>query len=229
MNRPQSAHRRTKLIAVLAAGAAMLTAGCSVGAEPAASAAPLASVSPAATSSASPMPSRTPSISASLSASPSPSSPAFLPAGWASCTNAHVGFEIGYPGDWHTASLNPQQDCQQFHPIAFIVPVDGEYPLTALNAVQTPEAFDPAVSGKVDPSAQTLLREETSVGGRRAVRFEWSLIQEGILPVGTMRYGYVIDRDGTEFLVFTMAVPNTIEYADWKVVVDQAVQTIEFD
>jgi hypothetical protein len=221
MNRPQSAHRHTHLIAMLAAGAAMLTAGCSIGAEPPTSAT-LAPASPAATSSASPTPSPTPSTS------PSPSAPASLPTGWRSCANTDVGFEIGYPGDWHTASLNPQQVCQQFHPIAFIVPVDGEYPLTALNAVQTPEAFDPALSGKVDPYAQTLLREETTVGGRRAVRFEESLIQDGILPVGTKRYGYVIDRDGTEFLVFTIAVPNTIEYADWKAVVDQAVDTLRF-
>jgi hypothetical protein len=228
MNRPQSAHRRTPLIAVLAAGAAMLTAGCSVRAEPAASATPLASMSPAATPSVSPTPSPTPSISPSPSASPSPAAPASLPTGWQSCTNSHVGFEIGYPADWHTASLNPQQVCQQFDPIAFIVPVDSEYPLTALNAVQTPGAFDPAVSGKADPSAQTLLREASTVGGRRAVRFEESLIQEGILPVGTKRYGYVIDRDGTEFLVFTIAVPSIIEYADWKAVVDQAVETLQF-
>ena len=109
------------------------------------------------------------------------------------------------------------------------MPVDGEYPLTALNAVQTPGAFDPAVSGKADPYAQTLLREETTVRGRRAVRFEESLIGDGMLPVGTLRYGYVIDRDGTEFLVFTIAVPNTIEYADWKAVVDQAVETLQFE
>jgi hypothetical protein len=228
MNRPPSAHRRTQLIALLAAGVVMLTAGCSVGAEPAASATALASVSPAATSSASPTPSRTPSISAPPSASPSPSAPASLPTGWQSCANTHVGFEIGYPGDWHTASLNPQQVCQQFHPIAFTVPVDGEYPLTALNAVQTREDFNPAVSGTVDPYAQSLLREETTVGGRRAIRFEESLIAEGMLPVGTLTYGFVIDRDGTEFLVFTTAVPNTIEYADWKAVVDQAVETLQF-
>jgi hypothetical protein len=109
------------------------------------------------------------------------------------------------------------------------VPVDSEYPLTALNAVQTNEDFDPALSGTVDPYARTLLREETTVGGRRAVRFEESLIAEGMLPVGTMTYGYVIDRDGTEFLVFTIAVPNIIEYADWKAVVDQAVETLQFD
>ncbi len=228
MNRPQSANRRTQLIAMLATGAAMLAAGCSAGAGPAASTSPLASTSPVASPSGSPTRSPEPSLSPSPSASPSASAPASLPTGWQSCANSHVGFEIGYPGDWHTASLNPQQVCQQFHPIAFIVPVDGEYPLTALNAVQTPEDFDPADSGKADPYAQTLLREETTVGGRRAVRFEESLIQDGILPVGTMRYGYVIDRDGTEFLVFTIAVPNTVEYADWKAIVDQAVETLQF-
>jgi hypothetical protein len=229
MNRPLSAHRCTQLIVALAAGAAMLTAGCTVGAETGASATPLASMSPAATSSASPTLFPASSGSPSPSASPSPSERASLPVGWRSCANTHVGFEIGYPGDWHTASLNPQQVCQQFHPIAFTVPVDSEYPLTALNAVQTSGAFDPAASGTVDPHAQALLRQETTVGGRRAVRFEESLIQEGTLPVGTMRYGYVIDRDGTEFLVFTIAVPNAIEYTDWKIVVEQAVETLKFD
>jgi hypothetical protein len=228
MNRSQSAQRRTELIAILAVASAMFAAGCSVGAEPAASATPLASMSPAATSSPSPTPSPATAVPPSPSASPSASAPASLLVGWQSCTNSHEGFEIGYPADWHTASLNPQQVCQQFHPIAFTVPVDGEYPLTALNAVQAREDFDPALSGKADPYAKTFIREETTVGARRAVRFEESLIQDGILPVGTMRYGYVIDRDGTEFLVFTMAVPNTIEYADWKAVVDQAVETVRF-
>jgi hypothetical protein len=225
MNRPLPAHRRTQLIALLAAAVAMLSAGCSVGAEPAVSATPLASMPSASPSPASPAP----SVSRSPSASPSPSAPASLPLGWQSCANTHVGFEIGYPGDWQTASLNAQQVCQQFDPIAFTVPVDSEYPLTALNAVQTPGVFDPAVSGKADRYAETLLREEATVGGRRAVRFEESLIQAGILPVGTKRYGYVIDRDGTEFLVFTIAVPSVVEYADWKAVVDQAVETLEFD
>jgi hypothetical protein len=229
MNRPQSADRGTQLIVVLAIGAAVFTVGCSVGAEPTASATHLASIAPAATPPASPAPSPTPSVSPSPSESPSPSAPALLPVGWQSCANTHVGFEIGYPGDWHTASLNAQQVCQQFDPIAFVVPVDSEYPLTALNAVQTPAAFDPAVSGTVDPYARSLLREETTVGGRRAIRFEESLIAEGMLPVGTLTYGFVVDRDGTEFLVFTIAVPNTIEYADWKAVVDQAVETLEFD
>jgi hypothetical protein len=231
MNHPQSAHRRTQLITVLAAGAAILAAGCSVGAEPAASATPLPSMSAAATSSGSPTPSPTPSISPSPAASPSPSAPASLPTGWQSCTNSHAGFEIGYPADWHTASVNPQQDCQQFDPADFTIPAGGEYPLTALNAVQTQYLFDPGRSGPGNATcASTVLREPTTVGGRRAVRFEERLGGDGMYADGTMKYGYVIDREGREFAVFTMAHPgvSASDYADWKAVVDQAVDTLRF-
>lgn len=235
MNRSQSAHRRTQLIATLAAGAAMFAAGCSVGAEPAASATHLASMSPAATSSPSPTPSATPSpataVPPSPSASPSPSAPASLPVGWQSCANSHEGFEIGYPADWHTASLNPQQVCGQFDPADFTIPVGGEYPLTALNAVQTQYLFDPGRSGPGNAMcASTVLREPTTVDGRRAVRFEERLGGDLMYADGTMKYGYVIDREGHEFAVFTIAHPgvSASDYAEWKLVVDQAVDTLRF-
>ena len=209
----------------------MLAAGCSVGAEPAASATPLASMSPAATSTASPTPSPPASVSPAPLASPSPSVAASLPTGWQSCANSHVGFEIGYPADWHTASLNQQQDCQQFDPADFTIPVDSEYPLTALNAVQTQYLFDPGRSGPGNAMcASTVLREPTTLGGRRAVRFEERLGDDGWYADGTMKYGYVIDREGREFAVFTMADPGVSarDYADWKAVVDQAVDTLRF-
>jgi hypothetical protein len=154
-----------------------------------------------------------------------------LPSGWQSCTNSHVGFEIGYPADWHTTSLNPQQDCQQFDPAAFTIPVGGEYPLTALNAVQTDYLFDPNRSGPGNAMcASTVLREPTTVGGRPAVRFEERLGGDGMYADGTMKYGYVIDREGREFTVFTMAHPGVgaSDYADWKAVVDQALDTLRF-
>jgi len=164
------------------------------------------------------------------SATPSPSQSASLPEGWLSCTNSHDGYEISYPAGWHTASLNAQEVCRQFHPTAFTVPVDSEYPMTGLNAIQTDEVFDPERSGRRDPAyVRTLLREETTVGGRRAIRFEESLIDDGMYPDGTMRYGYVIDRDGREFIIFTFAVPLEKRYEAWKPMVDQAVETVRFD
>jgi hypothetical protein len=227
MNRRRTTQRSSQLVAILAACAAMLLAGCSTASptvppsdrQPAAS----ASTGPTAASTARPSPTASPSTSAS------PLQPALLPTGWQSCTNAHEGFEIGYPGGWYTASLNPEQACRQFHPTRFTVPVGGEYTLTALNAVQTPEVFDPSRSGMRDPSVRTMLREEMTVGGRRAVRFEEALIEAGFYPLGTMKYGYVIDRDGREFAVFTMAVPAETRYTDWKPVVDLAVETLRFE
>ena len=226
MNRKDSAFRRAPLNAVLTTVVATIAAACSV-ASPSASA---PSVAPSAGTSASISPATSPSPLASPSPMPSPSEPASPPSSWQSCSNVHQGFEIDYPVGWHTAELNPQQACQQFDPIAFTIPVDSEYPLTALNAVLTQDVFDPDRSGAGDPTVRTLLREEATVDGRRAVRFEQTLIEQGMYPVGTMWYGYAIDRDGLEFRVFTMAVPaGAGDYTDWKMVVDQAVKTLRFD
>ncbi len=228
MNHPATSRRRAPLVAALAAGAAMLAAACSVASpsSPASDPAPTVSAGPVSAPPTSPSPTSAPP---SPTAPPSPSNP--LPAGWQSCANAHLGFEIAYPAAWHTAELNEQQVCQQFHPTAFTVPVDSEYPLTALNAVQTPEPFSAERSGTGDPMfVRTLLREPVTIGGRQAVRFEESDTGEGINPKDTMRYGYVIDHDGTEFLVYTIAAPGVSagDYADWKAVVDQAVETLRF-
>jgi hypothetical protein len=226
MNRPAFGRGSALLAPALAACAAMLAAACSVASPSSQAIDGVPTASASASPASAPLESPSPMTSMPPSPTAAPSEPASLPAGWQSCTNSHQGFEIGYPAAWYTAELNQQQVCQQFHPIAFTIPVDGEYPLTALNAVQTPEVFDPDTSGQADPTARMLLREATTVGGRAAVRFEWSLIEEGMLPIDTKRYGYVIDRDGREFTVFTMAVPAQVGYEDWKPIVDQAVETL---
>jgi hypothetical protein len=113
--------------------------------------------------------------------------------------------------------------------MVFTIPVDGEYPMTALNAVQTEYLFDPNRAGPgAEMCASLILREPMIVGGRRAVRYEEQVSGAVMYADGTMKYGYVIDRDGREFAVFTMADPGVSpsEYADWKAVVDQAVDTL---
>ncbi len=226
MHRPAIASRHVQPFAMPAIVVAILAAACSA-ASPSASVTGVvaASTSPSLVPTASP----SPMISPRPSPTALPSQPASPPTGWLSCTNAHAGFEIGYPAAWHTAALNPQQACQQFDPLAFEIPVDSEYPLTALYAVQTQDPFDPETSGAADPFARTLVREDTTVGGRRAVRFEQSIVEAGSYPAGTTSYGYVIDRDGREFRVFTVAVPESSgDYETWKTIVDQAVGTVRF-
>jgi len=228
MNR-HPARRPATLLAALATAAAVLAAGCSVAAPSApagASAQPSTGMASAPATSPSPPPSPLPTPSPT----PSPSLPASLPSGWQSCTNSHAGFEIGYPAGWYTTELNPDQVCQQFHPTAFTIPVDGEYPQTALNAVQTQYLFDPGRSGPGTTCGSLQMREPTTVGGARAVRYEEYLSGQGMYAEGTRKYGYVIDRDGLEFAVFTMADPGVSadDYADWKAVVDQVVDTLRF-
>lgn len=159
------------------------------------------------------------------SESPPASSPApALPQGWRLCTNVHVGYSIGYPEDWYTTALRKEEVCSQFHPTYFTIPQSGEYPLTALNV--GPASQRPATPS--DPRyARTLRWEDTSVGGRAAIRFEEELTGEGLREKGTMRYGYVTDLNGRALTVYTMASPGTASYADWKVVVDQAVRTLD--
>ena len=115
--------------------------------------------------------------------------------------------------------------------MVFTIPVDGEYPLTALNAVQTEYLFDANRSGPgSEMCVNLILREPVTVDGRRAVRYEEEISGAMLLADGTKRYGYVIDREGREFTVFTMADPgvSASDYADWKAVVDQAVETLRF-
>ena len=226
---------RPMSLLVALTSAALVAGGCSVGSPsvPASATAPTATAStavPSATIAAAPSPTNSAAPSAIPSAAPSFA--ATLPRDWQLCTNSHAGYAIGYPAGWYTTQLNSEQVCQQFDPMPFTIPIDGEYPMTALNAVQTTEAFDLATSATADPlDARTIIREETTVGGRRAVRYEWAITDTGLYPDGTMRYGYAIDRDGREFALFTMANPTVSpnEYADWKAVVDQALDTLRFD
>jgi hypothetical protein len=155
---------------------------------------------------------------------PAPSPSSDLSGGWLLCTNAHVGYSIRYPANWYTTSLGNEDVCSQFHPTSFTIPPFSERPLTALNVVPTSE--QPAMPS--DPRyARTLLWEDTSLGAHNAIRFEEEFTGEGLYEKGTMRYGYVTDPNGRALTVYTMAPPGTASYADYKVVVDQAVHTLD--
>ena len=214
MTRLPTRARRHILVIAVTAGAVILGGAC--GARPASRGGGDSSVAGV----------TAPAVGASRAASTptSPPTPSALPPGWRLCTNTHVGYSIGYPEDWYTTELRIEEVCSQFHPTYFTIPQFSEYPLTALNVGQTSER--PATP--TDPRyARTLLWEETSVGVRTAVRFEEEFTGEGLYEKGTMRYGYVIEPKGRALTVCAMAPPGTTGYADWKVVVDQAVRTLD--
>jgi hypothetical protein len=152
-----------------------------------------------------------------------------LPASWRLCQNPLRGSSMGYPGDWFTTSMGASDACSMFHPTAFTIPVAGEFPLVALNAVQTDDSLATYVGHMTDPMFQTTVRNEaTTVLGLLARRFEVTSLGEGLDEVGTRRYGYVIDRGGRAFVIYTVARAGETRYDNWKFIVDTAKGTLRF-
>jgi hypothetical protein len=152
-----------------------------------------------------------------------------LPASWTLCQNQLRGSSMGYPGDWFTTSLGASDKCSLFHETSFTIAPNSEYPLVAMTAIQIDMTLADYVAGITAPSdAVTLLKENTTVAGKAAVRFETKSVQEGLYDVGTRRYGYAIDRGSRVFVLSTLAVPSETRYNSWKFVVDTAKGTLRF-
>ena len=197
-----------KRFSIPAVSVALLLSGCAGAAQPSGTTSPHPSASRAGTAATSP---------------PIDS----LPASWRRCDNVLRGFSVGYPEDWFTTSLTPSDACAQFHPASFTIPVGAEFPLTALNAVQSPDSAATYLSGLTDPVyATTLLSESTTVLGRPATRFEIVSTGEGLHERGTRGYGYVIDRGSSAFVLSTNASPGESRYSEWKLIVDTAKDTL---
>lgn len=159
------------------------------------------------------------------------------PEGWEECTNTARGYSIAYPGDWHTTDVfdgtpDPANACQWFSPDPFgpqgnVVPEGWAYPL---ELVFRQGSFDQVLEERRDPEiADVLLEEELFVKGHRAVRLEMETLIDLIADTG-LHYEYVIEVDAeTTLIVHTTATRGVAGvYADNKVVVDRAVDTLRF-
>jgi hypothetical protein len=152
-----------------------------------------------------------------------------MPASWRPCDKPSAGYSIGYPNDWFTAA-GTEWECSLFHPSSFTVPVAGEFPLVALNAVQTPDTVSAYRAGATDPAFYTVVRnEDVTILDRPGVRFETVGLGDGLDDPGLRRYGYIIDSGGGRaFVVFTVAAADETRYDDWKLIVDIARSSVRF-
>lgn len=158
-----------------------------------------------------------------------------IPAGWEKCTNAQRGYSIAFPGDWHTTDVfdgtaDPANACQWFSPEPFgpqgnVVTEGWGYPLEV--AIRGP--FDDALAQDTDPEAvDVLVEEQVLIQGHRAVRLEYETLIDLIAETG-LHYEYLIELDTeTTLIVHTTATRGVGVYADNKVVVDRAVDTLQF-
>ena len=144
---------------------------------------------------------------------------------WSTCTDPRRGFSISHPPGWHTA-----YGCQYLDPEPLDIPLYTDGFFSALMVLDGEDLFERALS-RFDSGADVIvLREQTTVDGRRAIRYETESTGEAYFDKGTRRYSVVLDRSGRTFEVITMWFPGTSvsEYELRKRTVDQAVETVVF-
>jgi hypothetical protein len=148
---------------------------------------------------------------------------------WTSCTNERSGYEIRYPKEWHTATLDGEFECSFFDPEPFEIIEGSEFPLTALQAFPAGEegrTFDQVVGEYVDPMFEReLARSDATVAGFSAVRLETEATGRGLFDEGTRTLAYIVDRDVAPFVVKAQAFPGAELHED---VLEQSAQTIRF-
>jgi hypothetical protein len=150
-------------------------------------------------------------------------------ADWPSCVNERAGYEISYPPDWHTATLDGEFECSFFDPEPFEIVEGSEFPLTALQAFPAGEerrTFEQVVEEYTDPMFEReLAREDATVGGFPAVRLETESTGQGLYEEGTRTIAYIVDRDVAPFVVRAQAPPGADLHED---VLEKAVRQLGF-
>ena len=158
-------------------------------------------------------------------ASPTTTPMGALTADWAVCTNAQRGFSVGHPVGWHTA-----YGCRYLDPEPLDIPPNTDGFFSAVAVMDGDTSFDQARQRSTDRFLVIVSREETAIGGRRAVRYESHATGEGLFDKGSRLYSVVLDNDGRSFELLTVWFPgtSTSEYQLRKGIVDEMVKTVRF-
>jgi hypothetical protein len=169
------------------------------------------------------------SVGGYLVADDDSSSEASLPEGWALCSNPARGFAIGFPARWHMDEVAEHESCEYFDPDPFEVPPQTDFSGTALEIDPGGEKYETVVDGLVDRRfARVLGRRETTVLGRPAVRIQTEATGEGFEDRGVKVTSWVVDRDGSAFVIRTTGFPGKGDYAARQKTLDRAIETLAF-
>jgi heat shock protein HslJ len=191
------------------------SASPSASVQPSASPSAPPSASPSAAPSATPTvaPTATPSAAPTATATAAPSGtpaptiipPASVPPTASCALNAVVNgvstqvATIVYPADWNTVAAPPALACRYFDPEPITVPADPATLTTAVMVkVDLTSTYDAALTAATNPVAwNVLIQQPVTVAGLPATRLEaTSTAGSPGYPVGTTRYGYLVNAGG---------------------------------
>lgn len=143
------------------------------------------------------------------------------------CTDQAVGFEITFPADWHAIEADASNKCKFFDPEPIDPPANGELD-TAVTVLADEASYEDAIEGTFDaPDSSTVRREEATVAGNQAVRYEVEHNGQGFHPAGVHSYGYIVNHDGFAFVIVTSERPGET-FEAYKRVVDDAANSLRF-
>jgi hypothetical protein len=137
-------------------------------------------------------------------------SPAATAAGWVLCTDTVHHVAVSHPADW-----SPTPDgCVEFRSAS---EPEGTY----LQLVPEVGPFD-----SVGIDGRVLARQDTTLGGRRAIRYE----SEYDAPDASTRraYGLIIDRDGTAVALALVEAAERPRDEDRWVILERMAASLAF-
>ena len=143
---------------------------------------------------------------------------------WNRCVDTASGYAVEYPAAWHYDA--GRLACRFFDPEPFTVPETGDFGGTALEVHPLDESYDDALAALIDTRfAETEVREEVDVGGKRAHKLEFVATGAGLADRGTRTYAYLIRNDhGPPVLVQTTSAEG--ETLGYRAIVDRAAHTL---
>ena len=199
---------------------------------PSATATPKPTPSPSPTATAAPTPTATaaptaaPSAAASGTPAPTVAPPASIPP-TATCQltvpPATQAATIVYPANWFTVTAPATAACRYFDPAQITVPADPSTLSTAVMIQADPAAsYQAALTAATNPTAWNVLTNQpVTVSGLPATRIQaTSTAGSTGFPVGTTRYGYLINVGGRGVWIQTSGTVGNAAYATNMSVVD---------
>ena len=130
---------------------------------------------------------------------------------------------IVYPADWFTVAAPPELACRYFDPAAITVPAD---PATLATAVmiraELTSTYADELAAATNPADWTVTTNEgVTISGLPATRLQaTSAAATSGYPVGTTRYGYLIDAGGRPVWIETSGTSTDPTFATNVSVVD---------
>lgn len=162
------------------------------------------------------MTSPSPTTSPSAQQSPSPATQR--------CTHAAEGYSVAFPAGWFVAEAEGIEPCTFFHPAPLTLPEAGEATGVAIRADVREVPLTQARQDSLSEGDQTA--KDLTVAGRRAVRLEGVLTEEGLLPAGTRVTTWLVQL-GDRTLVLTTDSAGEDDYATAVGVLDAMAQSLQ--